>query len=263
MLEARKIKFMYPSCKQGNFGETTDMLHFYVYLNRLFRRTVTPREGDGTKIPIYNKNILATVAPNANGFEFSVFDFIWEEIKAIGIENPLKSCGYAPYLMDMIERVTAQIFICKKEHHPLRIKNDLRAPVENSRAPAPHSSPPRAARGRGQPRDKPPSPIQKIFSLLFGMCKSQHAADVRAQLERRERRKITKSVKVIRTHLNLQPPSSPIAFEGEESPEIESFKESIARFDEETLVQLRASVASALTIVAWLENCNTLIFIRI
>jgi hypothetical protein len=254
MLEARKIKFMYPSCKQGNFGETTDMLHFYVYLNRLFRRTVTPREGDGTKIPVYNKNILATVAPNANGFEFSVFDFIWEEIKAIGIENPLKSCGYAPYLMDMIERVTAQTFICKKEHHPLRIKNDLRAPVENSRAPAPHSSPPRAARGRGQPRDKPPSPIQKIFSLLFGMCKSQHAADVRTQLERRERRKITKSVKVIRTHLNLQPPSSPIASEGEESPEIESFKERIARFDEETLVQLRALAASALTMVAWLEN---------
>jgi hypothetical protein len=32
-LEARKIKFMYPSNKQGNFGETTDMLPFYAYLN--------------------------------------------------------------------------------------------------------------------------------------------------------------------------------------------------------------------------------------
>jgi hypothetical protein len=69
------------------------------------------------------------------------------------------------------------------------------------------------------------------------MCKSQHATDVRAQHERSERRKITKSVKEIRTHLNLQPPSSPIASEGEESPEIESFKERIARFDEENLVQ--------------------------
>jgi hypothetical protein len=35
----------------------------------------------------------------------------------------------------------------------------------------------------------------------------------------------------------LQPPSSPIAFDGEESPEIESFEERIARFDEETPVQ--------------------------
>jgi hypothetical protein len=50
-------------------------------------------------------------------------------------------------------------------------------------------------------------------------------------------KKITKSVKEICTHLNLQSPSSPIASEGEESPEIESFEERIARFDGETLVQ--------------------------
>jgi hypothetical protein len=43
------------------------------------------------------------MAPNVNGFEFSIFDFVWEEIKAIS-KNPLKSCGYAPYLMHMIER---------------------------------------------------------------------------------------------------------------------------------------------------------------
>jgi hypothetical protein len=197
---------------------------------------MTPREGDGTKILAYNKNILAVMAPNANGFEFSVFDFIWVEIKAIS-ENSLKSCGYAPYLMHMIERVTARTFFCKKEHHPLRIKNDLRAPVEESRAVAPHSSPPMAARGRGQPRDKPPSLIQKKFILLFGMCKSQHTVDVRAQHERSERRKITKSVKEIHAHLNLQPPSFPIASEGEESPKNETFEERIARFDEKTLVQ--------------------------
>jgi hypothetical protein len=76
------------------------------------------------------------------------------------------------------------------------------------------------------------------------MRKSQHTANVRAQHERREKRKITKSVKEIRTHLNLQPPSSPIASEGEESPEIETFKERIARFDEETLVQQWYSDAS-------------------
>jgi hypothetical protein len=157
-LEARKIKFVYPRSKQGNFGETTNMLPFYTYLNRLFHRTVTPSEGDGTKISAYNKNILAAMDPIANGFEFSVFDFIWEEIKAIS-KNSLKSCGHAPYIMHMIERVTARTFFYEKEHHPLRIKNDLRAPVEDRRAAAPRSSPPRAARGRGQQKDKPPSPI--------------------------------------------------------------------------------------------------------
>jgi hypothetical protein len=123
------------------------MLPFYAYLNRLFRKTLSPREGDETKILAYNKNILTVIAPNANGFKFSVFDFIWEEINAIS-ENSLKSCGYASYLMYMIERVTARTFFCEKQHHPLQIKNDLRAPVDDSRAVTPHSSPPRAARGR-------------------------------------------------------------------------------------------------------------------
>jgi hypothetical protein len=109
-LEARKIKFMYPRNKQQNFGETTDMLPFYAYLNRLFRRTVTPREGDGTKILAYHKNILAAMGPNANGFEFSVFYFIWEEIKAIS-ENPLKSCVYAYYLKHMIESDSSHILL--------------------------------------------------------------------------------------------------------------------------------------------------------
>jgi hypothetical protein len=166
-----------------------------------------------------------------------VFDFIWEEIKAI-LKNPLKSYGYAPYIMHMIERVTAHTFGCDREHHPLRIQNDLRAPVEDRRAVAPQgSSPPRAARGRGQQGDKPPSPIQKIFSLVFGICKSQHATEVKAQHERHARRKDTKSVKEIHSHLNLQPPRSPIASEGEESPKIESFEERIALFDVETPVQ--------------------------
>jgi hypothetical protein len=109
--------------------------------------------------------------------------------------------------------------------------------VEDTRATTPYSSPPRVARGRGQQRDKPLSPIRKIFSLLFGIYKSQHVADVKAQHERCERKKITKSVKEICPHLNLQSPNSPIASEGEESPEIESFEERIARFKDETPVQ--------------------------
>jgi hypothetical protein len=60
---------------------------------------------------------------------------------------------------------------------------------------------------------------------------------VKAQHDRRERKKITKSMKEICAHLNLQPPSSHIASEGEESPEIESFEERIARFEDKTPVQ--------------------------
>jgi hypothetical protein len=172
---------------------------------------LTPRQGDGTKIPSYNMNILAAMTPNSNGFEFSVFDIIWEEIKTI-LENPLKSCGYALYIMHMIERVTTKTCYYEKEHHPLRIKNDLKALVEDRRAVAgqPGSPPPRAARRSGQQWEKPMSLIQKIFSLLFEMCKSQHATDVKAQHERRARRKDTKFVKEIHSHLNLQPLALPL-----------------------------------------------------
>jgi hypothetical protein len=91
------------------------------------------------------------------------------------------------------------------------------------------------------------------------MCKSQSTADVRAQHEMRERRKITKSVKEICTHLNLQPSSPLIASESEESPEIESFDEIIARFDEKKLqcssgTVMRALTVLTLTMVAWLEH---------
>jgi hypothetical protein len=38
--------------------------------------------------------------------------------------------------MHMIERVTDMTCYCEKEHHPLRIKNDLKAPVVDRRAAA-------------------------------------------------------------------------------------------------------------------------------
>jgi hypothetical protein len=120
---------MYPSSKRGSNRTTLDLFPFYAYLNRLFRRTMTPREGGSLNIPSYNQNLLLAMAPRPQEFEFSVFDFIWGEIKAIS-EMALKSCGYAPYIMYMIERVTGQTFGYDKQHHPLWIKNDLRAPVE-------------------------------------------------------------------------------------------------------------------------------------
>jgi hypothetical protein len=94
------------------------------------------------------------MAPRPHGFDLSVFDSMWEEIKAIS-KSPLKSYGYRPYIMHMIKRVAGHTFGCDKEHHSLRIKNDLRAPVEERRAAARHASPPRAARGEGSRETRP------------------------------------------------------------------------------------------------------------
>jgi hypothetical protein len=110
------MRFMYPSNKRGSVGTTSDLLPFYVYLNHLFWRRMTPSEGDSSNIPSYNRNLLVALAPRPHGYDFSVFDFIWEKIKAIS-ESHLKSCGYAPYLMHMIERMTGQTFGYDKKHH--------------------------------------------------------------------------------------------------------------------------------------------------
>jgi hypothetical protein len=177
----KELRFMYPSTKRGSTGTTTDLLPFYAYMNRVFRRTMAPREGDSCKIPGNNKNILATMVPNWH--DFSVFDFIWEEIKAVS-NSPLKSCSYAPFIMHMIERVIAHTIGHDKEHQCLRIKNDLRAPIEEMTTETPQASPPsRAARGRGKQGEKPPSPLRNNFSLSFRMCKSEHTTDVKAQHE--------------------------------------------------------------------------------
>jgi hypothetical protein len=108
---------------------------------------MTPREGDSSNIPCYSRNLLVAMAPRLNGFDFPVFDFIWGEIKAIS-EIILKSYGYTPYIIHMIVRVMSQTFVYDKEHHPLWIKNALRAPMEDRRVAAPRASPPRAARER-------------------------------------------------------------------------------------------------------------------
>jgi hypothetical protein len=108
-LDASRMRFMYPSNKRGSVGTTSDLLPFYAYLNSLFRRMMTHREGDSNNIPSYNRNLLVAMTPHPHGFEFSVFYFIWEEIKVIS-ESSLKSCGYAPCIMHMIGRVTGRTF---------------------------------------------------------------------------------------------------------------------------------------------------------
>jgi hypothetical protein len=44
-----------------------------------------------------------------------------------------------------------------------------------------------------------------MFGMIYGLCKSQHAADVRAHHERQARKKDTKSIKQIHSHMNLHP----------------------------------------------------------
>ena len=51
--------------------------------------------------------------------QFSVGDFIWQEIKNVS-ENPQKICSYSPYIMFVIWKVRGTKFPNDVKHKPLR-----------------------------------------------------------------------------------------------------------------------------------------------
>jgi hypothetical protein len=74
--------------------------HFLV-LHRMMRSTLAPRIGYSEAIPAYERTLQdALMKP----VRFDVFEYIVDEIWNIAT-NPLRSCGFAPYIQFMIESV--------------------------------------------------------------------------------------------------------------------------------------------------------------
>jgi hypothetical protein len=61
---------------------------------------------------------MVSLRPGA--LEFSVGDFIWQEIKHLS-EDPKKICSYSPYIMFMIEKVAKTEFLKNVIHKPLKL----------------------------------------------------------------------------------------------------------------------------------------------
>jgi hypothetical protein len=61
------------------------------------------------------------MAPNKN--EFSMFDFIWEEIITCSV-SPKKGCHYVPYIFAMIKEVTGVEILTDKGHQVCKPKKD-------------------------------------------------------------------------------------------------------------------------------------------
>jgi hypothetical protein len=90
---------------------------FCSILNRLFRKTVCPRDGDPTNISQFAKDLLANMRDGSP--PLSVMDFVWEEIKVISL-NSQKNFGFTPYLMFIIEDVIGRNFLKEGKHMPFR-----------------------------------------------------------------------------------------------------------------------------------------------
>jgi hypothetical protein len=111
------------------------LLPYFLVLHRMMRRTLALRIGYSEVIPAYERNLLdALIKPMC----FDVFEYIMDEIWNIAT-NPLRSCGFAPYIQFMIEYVAQEKFYKNVRHHSLRpvVPKDPRAShVGSSAAPA-------------------------------------------------------------------------------------------------------------------------------
>jgi hypothetical protein len=126
---------MYAPGQEGNAGKINGLYIFYSVLNKLFRKTIYPRDEDPTNISQFAKNLLTNMRDGAP--PLSAMDFVWEEIKGI-FKNPQKTCGFVPYLMFMIEDVTSRSFPKEGKHIPLRpkpTKKSLIPPTQVSSSP--------------------------------------------------------------------------------------------------------------------------------
>ena len=113
------MAYMY---RGGAVGKVDGLHPTYRYLDRMFRKSIDCKGGDKGIVAYYSRNHLHRMAPDAQ--PFSIFDFIWSEIQSVG-ERPLKGCGFAPYIMYMIEKVRGHTFEYDKKDKVLKIVADL------------------------------------------------------------------------------------------------------------------------------------------
>jgi len=114
VIDNGKMHYMYDNA-YGNvkFGETSGLTPYYKFMNQLLRYTISPKGGNLDKISNMSRNLLAKMTPGAS--EFSVFDFLWEEIISTSI-SPKKGCHYSPYIFHMIKEVTGINILADQNH---------------------------------------------------------------------------------------------------------------------------------------------------
>jgi hypothetical protein len=136
--------------------------HFTV-LHRMMR-TLASRIGNSDTILAYERNLLDALMM----FErFDVFDYITDEIWNIAI-NPLRSCGFAMYIMCMIKTVAKEKFYKDVTHEPLR-PSLLKDPRSRGTSPPPAMAPTRATHNSGASSSSN-SWFLKMFRGIFALC---------------------------------------------------------------------------------------------
>jgi hypothetical protein len=166
----RELTLMY--VQDGGFQppKVDGLLPHFLVLHRMMRRTLVLRIGYSEVIPAYEKNLLdALMKP----VYFDVFEYIVNEIWNIAT-NPLRSCGFAPYIQFMIEFVAQEKFYKNVRHDSLHpaVPKDPRASLVGSVA-----APSRTTSSGGAP--SAPATNSNILKMLRGIFVTYRRTDQR------------------------------------------------------------------------------------
>jgi hypothetical protein len=75
-------------------GKADQLNPYYYYLNQFFRATIDPKIGDATALRYYAPNLINRMALDEEGF--CIFDFIWNELRAMNDPMKLGTCRVVP-----------------------------------------------------------------------------------------------------------------------------------------------------------------------
>jgi hypothetical protein len=150
------------------------LLPHFLVLHQMRRRTLAPRIGYSEAIPAYERNLPdALMKP----VRFDVFEYIMDGIWNIAT-NPLRSCGFAPYIQFMIEFVAREKFYKDVRHDSFRptVPKDPRASHADSFA-ALVAAPSRTTHSGDAP--SAPATNSDILKMLWGIFATYRRTDQR------------------------------------------------------------------------------------
>jgi hypothetical protein len=165
VITPREMTPMYIPNSGFHTPKVDGILPHFLVLHWMMRRTLALRIGDSDGIPAYERNLLDALMK----YEwFDVFDYIVDEIWNIAI-NPLRSCGFATYIMCMIEMVAHERFY-KDVAHELLCPAVSKDSARRHTFPPPDMAPTRTARSSGASSSSSSnSDFLKMFWDIFAM----------------------------------------------------------------------------------------------
>jgi hypothetical protein len=165
----REMTLMYIPNSDFQAPKVDELLPHFLIMHRMMRKTLAPRIGYSEAIPTYERNLLEALMKLVC---FDVFEYIVDEIWNIAT-NPLRSCGFAPYIQYMIEVVAHEKFYKDVKHellHPA-VPKDPRTHRASSSTPAAAPSHTTCSGGGASSAPNVNFDILKMFHGIFATCR--------------------------------------------------------------------------------------------